>query len=104
MFGQKATYWEFVLTQAEFGYNNSPNRSTRYSPFRICTKYEAHISLALAPLSPMFRVSALAIEFVTHIQQVHVEIHQVQTNRYALVKLKFINTVESSPFRSEIGY
>eukprot|EP00253_Pinus_taeda_P025527 PITA_25527 len=35
LIGENSRTWDRVLAQAEFAYNDSPNRSTRYSPFQI---------------------------------------------------------------------
>ena len=35
MIGENPKQWDKVLSQAEFAYNDSPNRSTRMSPFQI---------------------------------------------------------------------
>ena len=35
--GNKPSNWEMVLAQAEFAYNNSMNRSTGKTPFKIVT-------------------------------------------------------------------
>lgn len=63
--------WEMVLSQAEFAYNNSINRSTGPSPFHICTRCDKPMPLDLAPLRPMFTASASTIKFANHIQGVH---------------------------------
>ena len=38
--GENSRLWDRALAQAEFAYNDSPNRSTRHSPFQIL--YDMH--------------------------------------------------------------
>lgn len=70
-----ATNWEMILSQAEFACNNYVNRSTGLSSFKICSGHDAPTTLDLAPLWPMFRASASAVEFASRIKEIHALVH-----------------------------
>jgi hypothetical protein len=68
--------WDLLLPQAEFAYNNSVNRSTGCSPFKIVTGLQPRtpIDLVSLPLPP--RVSEGVADFLRHIYDIHEEVRK----------------------------
>lgn len=78
--------WDIVLPHAEFAYNTQSTNLTGFSPFCIRTCYEEPMAIDLAPLPPMFSVSASAIEFFQHIKEVQEEVRKLLEDTYVFVK------------------
>ena len=70
----KQGVWDLILSTAEFGYNNSVNRSTGKSPFQIVNGYSPRTPIDLVPLPPHMRVSEPAENFAKHIHDLHAKI------------------------------
>lgn len=69
--------WEFVISQAEFAYNNSINHSKYKPPFDVVygkTKKNPNQVLDFLPLSNVVRVRMEAEEFAGHIKVVHEQV------------------------------
>jgi len=73
--GEKARSWDLILSQVEFAYNNSVNRSTRRTPFEIVTRVNPRGVTELRDISTEEKRSAKAEEFVDHMKTVH---HQIK--------------------------
>ena len=74
--GVKHGVWDLILSTAEFSYNNSVNRSTGKSPFKIVNGYSPCTPIDLVPLPPHMRVSEPVKNFAKHIHDLHVEIRR----------------------------
>ena len=63
-----------LLPHAKFPYNNSVNRSTGKSPFKIVHGYKPRRPVDLIPLSSHAQVSESAESFAQHVRNIHKEI------------------------------
>jgi hypothetical protein len=82
---QHGQSWDLILGQAEYAYNDSPNRSTGKSPFEIV--YGAHPRgiLELRDLSLQDKTSAQGEVFAEHIKSLHDQVRrhlQQQNEKY----------------------
>ena len=68
--------WNLILPHAEFAYNDSVNRSTGLSPFKIVTSRRPRKPVDLVPMSIHARVSESAESFAEHIKSLHDSIRQ----------------------------
>ncbi|XP_038695889.1 uncharacterized protein LOC119993050 [Tripterygium wilfordii] len=68
------TSWDLILPQAEFVFNNSINRSTGSSPFEIVAGIKPRTPIDLLPLPSFQQPSGEALEFASHIHQIHAEV------------------------------
>ena len=64
-----------ILTQVEFSYNNSINRSTGRSPFQIVYGSGLRTAPELRKMEQGEKTSAEAEEFIEHIKHLHEEVH-----------------------------
>ncbi|XP_042962744.1 formin-like protein 6 [Carya illinoinensis] len=80
------TTWDLLLPHAEFAYNNSINRNTGRSPFKIVTGLKPRTPLDLVPLPLPPRVSEGASDFYHHLQEVHDEVRRRITQSNAAYK------------------
>lgn len=79
------TTWDLLLSQAEFAYNCSLNRSTGLSPFEIVTGTKPQVPLDLSSLPTPPCICEGAEDFVKHMQEVHVEVRKrlaISSNKY----------------------
>ena len=65
-----------VLPLAEFAYNDSVNRSTGMSPFKIVISHRPRKPIDLVPSPLHARVSESAESFVDHIRSLHEHIRR----------------------------
>ena len=72
--GDSPGNWDLVLSQAEFAYNNSINRSIGMSPFEIVHGYKPRKPSDLIPLPQHARVSVSVESFAQHIKELHEQI------------------------------
>ena len=61
--GDKPKGWDLILSQEEFSYNNSVNRSTGRSPFQIVYGSSPRTALELRKMEQGERTSAKVEEF-----------------------------------------
>ena len=73
---EKPKQWDLVLSQAEFAYNSSVNRSTSKSPFAIVYCMPPKHTLDLVPLLELPRVSQVAENMADRIQAMQEEVRQ----------------------------
>jgi hypothetical protein len=66
--------WDLLITQAEFAYNRSVNRSTGFSSFEVVIETRPRLPLDLSSLPNPTRHSETADDFSQHIQQIHIEV------------------------------
>lgn len=80
--GDKIGSWDLILSQAEFAYNNSVNRSTGRTPFEIVTGVNPRGVAKLRDISMEEKRSAEAEEFADHMKIVHNQVkkHLENTN------------------------
>ena len=83
---EKPMQWDLALSQAEFAYNSSVNRSTGKSPFSIVYYLPPKHALDLVPLPELPRVSQVAENMVDHIQAMQEKVRQ------KLEKLQMLST------------
>lgn len=69
--GENSHMWDRVLAQAEFAYNNSPNRSTGLSPFQILYGMHPRGVHELRDLSLQERQSAGGEDFTNAMRDLH---------------------------------
>jgi hypothetical protein len=74
--GEQPKRWDFVISQAEFAYNSSVNRSTKKPPFEVVYGRNMNHVLDLLPLSNQARVSMEAEEFAEHIKAIHEQVQE----------------------------
>uniref|UniRef100_A0A2N9HAC1 RNA-directed DNA polymerase n=1 Tax=Fagus sylvatica TaxID=28930 RepID=A0A2N9HAC1_FAGSY len=74
--GEQPKRWDFVISQAEFAYNSSVNRSTKKPPFEVVYGRNMNHVLDLLPLSNQARVSMEAEEFAEHIKAIHEQVRE----------------------------
>ena len=75
LIGDKSKGWDLILSQEEFSYNNSVNRSTSRSPFQIVYGSIPRTTPELRKIEQGERTSAEVDEFVEHIKHLHEEVH-----------------------------
>ena len=68
--------WDHVLAQAEFAYNDSPNRSTRLSPFQILYGMHPRGVYELRNLADLEHISVEGESFATTINEIHEHVKQ----------------------------
>jgi len=73
--GKNPKKWDKVLAQAEFAYNDSPNRSTGMSPFKILYGMHPRGVYELQYLGQMEKRSD-GEDFVARISELHEEVKE----------------------------
>ena len=68
--------WDQVLAQAEYAYNDSPNRSTGQSPFHIVYGMHPRVVSELRNLGKDEMRSAKGEDFSSEIQEIHEQLKQ----------------------------
>ena len=68
--------WDLALPQAEFSYNDSPNRSTGLSPFKIVYGTNPRGVFELRDLGMMEKRSADAKDFAPDMQLLHEQVKE----------------------------
>ena len=68
--------WDLALPQAEFAYNDSPNRSTGLSPFKIVYGTNPRGVFELRDLGMMKKRSANAEDFALDMQRLHEQVKE----------------------------
>ena len=76
LIGKNGRTWESILPVAQFAYNNSVNRSIGMSRFEVVHDYKPRRPLDLLPMSSHDRVSVSAVEFASHMHELHKEINK----------------------------
>ena len=76
LIGENGRTWESILPVTQFAYNNSVNTSIGMSPFEIVHGYTPRRPLDLLPMSPHDRISVSAVEFASHMHELHKEINK----------------------------
>ena len=71
LIGESPRKWNRVLAQAEFSYNDSPNKSTRMSPFQILYGMHPRGVCELRDLGQLEKESADGEEFAASISELH---------------------------------
>ena len=74
--GEKPKQWDLALSQAEFAYNSSVNRSTGKSPFAINYGVPPKHALDLVPLPELPGVSQVVEHMADRIQAMQEEVRQ----------------------------
>ena len=69
--GESPKQWDRVLAQAEFAYNDSPNRSTGMSPFQIMYGMHPRGVCELRDLGQLEKRSVDGEEFTTRFNELH---------------------------------
>ena len=69
LIGESPKQWDRVLAQAEFAYNDSPNRSKGKSPFKILNGIHPRGVCELRDLGQLEKRSADGEEFATRISE-----------------------------------
>jgi hypothetical protein len=70
------TQWDYILPQAEFAYNDSVNRSTGHSPFRIVYGMQPRGISELRDSEQTATRSANAEEFVEVMKELHSQVKE----------------------------
>ncbi|KAF8395685.1 hypothetical protein HHK36_019635 [Tetracentron sinense] len=68
--------WDQTLSQAEFAFNRSKNRTTQYSPFEIVYGQNPNGVLNLAPIPNLGKISGKAEDLGEHIKSIHEQVRQ----------------------------
>ena len=69
--GNKPKQWDLALSQAEFAYNHSKNRTTQLSPFEIVYGQNPSGVLDLAPIPRIGRLSIKDDDMTNYLHGVH---------------------------------
>jgi hypothetical protein len=69
-----STSWDLLLPRAEFAFDSSFNRSTSLSPFKVLTGIKLKVPIDLIPLLVPPWSSEVAVDFLTHLQDSHMEV------------------------------
>jgi ribosomal protein L21E len=69
-----STSWDLLLSHAEFAFDSSFNRSTSLSPFEVLTGIKLKVPIDLIPLLVPPWSSEVAVDFLTHLQDSHMEV------------------------------
>ena len=73
--------WDYILPTVEFAYNNSINRSTGKTPFKIVHGYKPRTPIDLLPTSSLHRVSESVEPFAQRMYDLHKQvIDQINSN------------------------
>ena len=72
--GENSRTWDRVLAQAEFAYNDSPNRSTGYSPFQILYGMHPRGVHELRDLGKLEKRSADGEDFAQAMSKLHEQV------------------------------
>nr|CAD1817170.1 unnamed protein product [Ananas comosus var. bracteatus] len=72
--GNHAKSWDSIISQAEFAYNNSVNRTIKKTPFEAAYGLKPQHALDLVPSPLGARVSDDGEAFANHIRRVHEEV------------------------------
>lgn len=72
--GDNIRSWKSYQYQAEFAYNHTTNRNTCFSPFHVVYGHVHSGPRDLAPLPDMTRPHGGATDFVSSLQDVHIEV------------------------------
>ena len=73
--GDKPKGWDLILTQAEFSYKNSVNRSTGRSPFQIMYGSSPRTSPKLRKMVQGERTRSEEEDFVENVKNLHEKVH-----------------------------
>lgn len=76
MVGSNTKSWDQQLFPAEFAFNRSVNRSTRFSHFYIVYGYNPRSALKLAPIPDLNKFPARAAKVYTQLQDIHAAVHK----------------------------
>jgi hypothetical protein len=74
-----STSWDLLLPHAEFAFNSSVNKSTGLSPFEVVTGVKPKVPIDIIPLPSPPRSSEAATDFLTHLQDIHMEVRRKLT-------------------------
>ena len=98
--GRHPKQWDQVLAQAEFAYNDSPNRSTGQSPFHIV--YGMHLIGVYEPrnLGKTKLRSAKGEDFASEMQAIHEQVKQKLQDNY--IKYKSITNLKRREVNFEV--
>ena len=69
LIGKSPNQWDSVLSQAEFAYNDSPNKITLMSPFQILYGMHPRVLCELRDLGQLEKRSVDGEEFATRISE-----------------------------------
>eukprot|EP00253_Pinus_taeda_P018052 PITA_18052 len=86
--GENSRTWDRVLAQAEFAYNDSPNRSTGYSPFQIMYGMHPQGVHELRDLGKLEKRSADGEDFAQAMSKLHEQV-KLKLQDSSQSKLKF---------------
>ena len=76
LIGEHPKQWDRIISQAEFAYNSSINRSTKKTPFEAVYGKNPNHVIDLLPFSNQVRVSMDAKEFAAHVKMVHDQVQE----------------------------
>jgi hypothetical protein len=72
--------WDLILQHAEFAYNDSPNRTTRKSPFKMLYGMQPRGVAELRDLEQSDFRSARVEDFATEMKKLHIHIREKLQN------------------------
>ncbi|GLT54898.1 hypothetical protein SLA2020_280570 [Shorea laevis] len=84
--GNKPKQWDLALSQAEFAYNRSKNRTTQLSPFEIVYGQNPSGVLDLTPIPRIGRLSIKADEMADYLRGVHDQVKKAIEDNNATYK------------------
>ncbi|KAF8407410.1 hypothetical protein HHK36_006541 [Tetracentron sinense] len=74
--GDDTKQWDQTLSQAEFAFNRSKNRTTQCSPFEIVYGQNPNGVLDLAPIPNSGKITGEAEDLAEHIKSIHEQVRQ----------------------------
>uniref|UniRef100_A0A6V7QV19 Integrase catalytic domain-containing protein n=1 Tax=Ananas comosus var. bracteatus TaxID=296719 RepID=A0A6V7QV19_ANACO len=93
--GNYAKSWDAIISQAEFAYNNSVNRTIKKTPFEAAYGLKPQHVLDLVPLPLGARVSDDGEAFADHIRRVHEEVKAALKTTMKFMRMRPIYIVVS---------
>ena len=99
--GEHPKQWDQILAQVEYAYNDSPNKSTRKSPFHIVYGMHPRGVYELRNLGKAEMRSAKGEYFASEIQAIHDQVkQQLQDNN---IKYKNTTDLKKREVNFEVG-
>ena len=77
LIGKSPNQWDSVLSQAEFAYNDSPNKITLMSPFQILYGMHPRGVCGLHDLGQLEKMSVDGEEFVVRIGELQEQVKEM---------------------------
>ena len=102
LIGESPKQWDRVLAQAEFAYNDSPNKSTGMSPFQILYGMHPRGVCGLTDLGQLEKWSADGEEFAKRISELEEQVKEIPQQSNTSYKVQADSRRREKNY--EVGY